>query len=467
MSTSRREFLRLAAASSLGFAALQNFIACGPAAESQSAVAFTGYGSLVSDPAKLLNLPEGFQAQVISRWGEPMADGLLVPNRADGMATFSHPNGKVILIRNHEISPNDAASGAFGEQNEQLSKLAPEWFYDFGKGKMPGLGGTTTVVYDEEKGSVVRQFLSLAGTSRNCAGGPTPWGSWLTCEETTDRAGEDENERDHGYVFEVPASLDIQRAKPLPIKAMGRFNHEAVCLDPGTGIVYLTEDRHDGLIYRFIPAEPGNLHAGGKLQALVLLDRASADTRNWPETGAEAMPVQEFLPVRWVDLDEVEAPEDDLRQRGHAAGAAIFARGEGMWYGQGECYWACTNGGRKQTGQVFRYLPSAYEGTAREAEAPGQVQLFAEPNDSAIVNHCDNLTVAPNGDLYLCEDTGDPRIIGLTQKGEFFTFGLNVGHPDSELTGACFSPSGKTMFVNIQHYGLTFAITGPWRHLQA
>lgn len=444
---------------SLGFMGLHLFACKEPVSTSIMA---PGYGPLLEDPAKLFSLPAGFSYKVISTWGDPMSDGLLTPNRGDGMAAFEGADGKVIIVRNHEVSTGDVNSGALGKERELLDKIAAESFYDYGKGETPCLGGTTTLVYNEATGEVERSYMSLAGTIRNCAGGPTPWGSWITCEETTERAGQGNNERDHGFNFEVPASADIQRAEPIPLKEMGRFNHEAVCVDPRTGIVYQTEDQGDGMIYRFIPKEKGKLHMGGKLQALKIKEQTSCDTRNWPIVSGYDFPHQQWMEVEWIDLDNVESPDDDLRHRGFDLGAAKFARGEGMWFGDNEAYFACTNGGAKKHGQVFRYVPSEHEGTARESEAPGRLQLFAEPNNSDLLSSCDNLTVAPWGGVFLCEDKSDPRILGLTAEGDVFHFGLNTGHADSELTGVCFSPSGKTMFVNIQHVGLTFAIQGPW-----
>ena len=464
--SSRRHFLRQASLASLGFMSLNYFACKTPGSKAVSALLNRDFGPLQPDPAGLLDLPAGFSYRVISRWGEEMADGLRLPNRADGMATFPGPEGRVILIRNHEVSPDDAASGAFGEDYSLLSRLDPSQCYDYGQGQRPALGGTSTLVYNEATGEVETQFMSLAGTTRNCAGGPTPWNTWITCEETVERAGQGMNEKDHGYNFEVPALTSPGLAAPVPLKAMGRFNHEAVCVDPRTSIVYQTEDRGDGLIYRFIPHVPEQLAQGGRLQVLMIQDRPSTDTRNWPATegkpAAPAFPVGEWVAVTWLDIDDVEAPEDDLRHRGFAAGAARFARGEGMWFGENELYFACTNGGRIGKGQVFRYQPSPYEGTPDEAREPGRLQLFAEPNDTDIVQNCDNLTVAPWGDLFLCEDAESPRLIRVTPDGTFSHFGANVGHRDSELTGVCFSPSGQTLFVNIQHYGLTFAITGPW-----
>ncbi len=454
----RRTFIKSAGIVSLGFLGLTQYV------NSKSfmtpAVNNAGYGPLLPDPEGIMNLPKGFSYKIISRQGDTMSDGFLSGDNPDGMATFSGTNGRVILIRNHETNPGDE-NGPYGKNLELLSKLKPGQVYDYGKGTMPGTGGTSTLIFNEKTGKVENSYLSLAGTVRNCAGGRTPWQSWISCEENTSRAGEG-LEKDHGYNFEVPASEKIKLSTPLPLKAMGRFNHEAVCVDPRSSIVYQTEDRGDGLIYRFVPSVKKQLAQGGKLQVLAIRDQKSYDTRNWKALETPKMPKNRKFEVEWLDIDEVESPEDDLRLRGFEQGAARFARGEGMWFGDDEVYFACTNGGETETGQVFRYVPSEHEGTAREKEAPGTLELFLEPNDQDILKNCDNLTVAPWGDLILCEDHPEPFVVGVTQKGEFYKLAENTGYR-TEFTGGVFSPSGDTYFVNIQGAGLTLAISGPWK----
>lgn len=456
--SSRREFLKVSSVVSLGFLGLHHFIA-NPLSAMTVGDQPVGYGPLQPDPAGMLNLPKGFTYKIISRRGEKMSDGFLVPGRADAMATFAGPRGRIILVRNHEISPGDREEGPFGKQNELLSKINRNKVYDYGKGEKTGMGGTTTVIYNPQTQTVEEQFLSLVGTVRNCAGGLTPWNSWITCEESVERAG-DLIEKDHGYNFEVPVTSSARLADPEPLKAMGRFNHEAVAVDPRTSIVYETEDRPDGLIYRYLPDQPRKLAKGGKLQVLAIKGEKSADTRNWD--AQPTFPVGKPVEVEWLDISEVESPGDDLRFRGLQQGAAVFARGEGMWFGKNEFYFACTSGGPNKLGQVFRYVPSPHEGTAREKEAPGRLELFVEPNDTELVRSCDNLTISPWGDLVLCEDTSVPRLVGVTPKGEFYHLAKNVGY-ESEFAGAVFSPTGDTLFVNIQGPGLTLAIKGPWK----
>jgi secreted PhoX family phosphatase len=457
----RRAYLKLAGAAAIGFVGLRmTAYQERRMAQVRGGVA-EGYGPLVSDPERRLDLPAGFSYQIISERGQPMDDGLLVPGGPDGMAALPLAGGLVALIRNHELSPGD---GAFGTDAGLLAGYDQSRLYDLGSPGRPCAGGTTTVVYDPAKKQVLRQHLSLAGTTRNCAGGPTPWGSWITCEETVDRKGENGSgkrsytcQRDHGYNFEVPANA-AGAVDPVPLTAMGRFNHEAVAVDPATGIVYQTEDRGDGLIYRFLPTTPGKLADGGRLQVLAIAGRPQVDTRNW---NAADIPVGTSLPVTWQDIDQVEAPKDDLRRRGFEQGAAVFARGEGMWYATDGIYFACTNGGQAKLGQIWRYTPGAQEGQA--GEAGGMLTLFIEPNDSQLVHNADNLTVSPWGDLVVCEDRGGEvvRMVGVTPQGACYTF--SHSHLKSEFAGACFSPDGSTLFVNSQGPGLTFAITGPWQ----
>ncbi len=464
MSLSRRHFFQMSAAVTAGFAGLR---ALGSSAQANPApgISSAKSGRLNADPEGIFDLAPGFSYTVVSMMGDRMSDGLLVPGRPDGMACFTGRGDRVVLVRNHELLPQAFSEAATGPNFEYLDQIDSSKIYDNGSGKPCG-GGTSHVIFDTKKQEVVDQRLSLMGTVRNCAGGPTPWNSWITCEESVNKAGEilvegQQLEKDHGYNFEVPAILNGELAAPVPLADMGRFNHEAVAVDPLSGIVYQTEDRHDGLIYRFIPNTPGRLEEGGKLQALVVKGKPSLDTRNWDNPGL--IKPGDKMEVEWIDIEDVEAPQDDLRFQGFEKGAARFARGEGMWYGKGEVYFACTNGGEAKKGQVWRYTPSEFEGTTKETESPGIIELFVEPNDGTIIENADNLTVAPWGDIIVCEDGSGPDqfLLGINQKGEVYKLGRNAISA-SELAGVCFSPDGSTLFVNIQHNGITLAITGPW-----
>lgn len=419
--------------------------------------AVTGYGPLLPDAAGLLDLPKGFSYRIISSFGERMDDGHVVPDRADGMGAFRLDGRRMALVRNHELSARNAKDGPF-----RPSAPAGVAAFDHGADGQPLPGGTTTIIYDYRAGRVESQYLSLVGTIRNCAGGTTPWGSWLTCEEDVSKAGSGGLKRDHGWVFEVPAA-GPGIVTPVPLAAMGRFNHEAAAVDPRTGIVYLTEDRDDSLFYRFLPNRPGALAHGGKLQALAFRDRSSgADSRNW---SGESLPLKSWRHADWIDMSGVDSPDDDLRKRGHALGGVLFARGEGIWFGTGELYFCCTNGGAAKLSQIMRYRPSRFEGQPGEASEPGQLQVFVESTSSGMLNFGDNIVVAPTGHLIVCEDqysvVVDNYLRGVTPDGSVYPFARL--REQTELAGACFSPDGQTMFVNVYDPARTLAITGPWR----
>jgi hypothetical protein len=460
----RRSFLRSSAAVGLGFAGLHGLLGCrrdgGPRGSLPPARKIPlGFGPLKPDPQGLLDLPVGFSVRVLSRAGDRMDDGLRVPGLADGMGAFPGPDGRTILVRNHEVDHDDPpAAGAFGERNELLAGVAPALFFDAGAGGSPALGGTTTLVVDTRTGRVEKQFLSLAGTLRNCAGGPTPWGTWITCEETVVRAGK-RLARDHGWAFEVAASADAGLAPPRRLSAMGRFYREAVAVDPATGVVYQSEDLGDGLLYRFVPDRPGDLAASGRLQAMAVTGRPRLETQNWETRGVD---VGERLRCEWIDLDGTDNPDDDLRVRGHEKGAAQLARAEGMWFGGDRgVFVACTNGGPLHHGQIWRYAPDP-PGPGDPAAAGGTLELFLEADETTLLENGDNITVSPWGDLIVCEDGNEEDyLVGVTPEGSAYRFARNAVS-DAELAGAVFSPDGSTLFVNVQNEGLTLAVTGPW-----
>jgi uncharacterized protein len=460
MNNSRRDFLKKTSMVSLGFLSLQQCVS-----NCRNHDVNPGFGPLFHKEGEILTLPRGFSAKVLSKKGSKMTDGFFTPGAHDGMGIFRWKDGKVMLIRNHELTPGSYGSGPFGKANELIDKVARDKIYDVASREdYTCVGGTTTLIYDERTQHLDLEYLSLTGTVRNCSGGVTPWNSWITCEETNFRKGGDNGflGKDHGYNFEVPATDKIGLVDPVPLKAMGRFVHESVAVHPTVGIVYQTEDEGDGLLYRYVPNRYGKLQEGGRLQCLVINEWKGADTRNHGENAADHFPERKLFDVSWLDLDGIDSPEGDLRIRGRKSGAAIFSSGEGMSYGSGELFFTASSGGKARNGQVFRYVPSKYEGQPREKDSPGQLELFIESKGIDSFQSCDNLTVAPWGDVIICEDKEDPRIIGITPKGQTYIVAQNVGYRESEFTGPVFSPSGKTLFVNIQSPGLTVAITGPW-----
>lgn len=405
-----------------------------------------GYGPLYN-AGRELALPRDFVYTVISTAAVPMADGNPTPNSFDGMAAFPLANGNIRLIRNHENRDPARMARVKGD---------PATAYD-----AKGGGGTTSLevrVRSDGTPELVRDFISLNGTIVNCAGGPTPWGSWLTCEESTEgRANGWEQE--HGYIFEVPATAEGP-VTPVALKAMGRFVHEAVAVDPGTGIVYETEDRLVAGFYRFIPKTQGVLADGGKLQMLAVETRPNLDT-------SDGQTVGEVMPAAWVDIADPDprgtwGDTSAVFAQGFNEGAARFARLEGCWWGDGSVYFHATNGGDARVGQVWRYRPTSAE--------RGELVLVFESPSADVLDYPDNITVSPRGGIVICEDGGgDQYLRGLTPEGAIFDLGKNLLNTD-EFAGACFSPDGRILFVNImgstrdagESKGVTLAIRGPW-----
>ncbi len=440
-----------------------------------------GFGPLRRDPAGLLDLPAGFQYRLLSpgsseedrrgdaRLASTLSDGTPTPCLHDGMAAFPGPDGGTILVRNHELNI----------QHKPVVDPRRVRPYDTLAG-----GGTTTLWVDRNR-NLVKSFASLSGTLRNCAGGATPWGTWLSAEEAVQVPGErDPRNSDrtprvkqrHGYIFEVDSASD-GLVDPVPLKAMGRFRHEAVAVDPVTGFAYLTEDRDDALLYRFRPdavirgAAPSSLRAGdyargGVLEALRVRTRPQLDTDN--RARRNAVRIGEALDVDWVRIEDPD-PDCDMehfagvgertaptstRAQGFAAGCARFAQTEGIVHANDSMYICCTSGGARRLGQVFRIH-------LREQK----LTLVVEPDDEAQLSGPDNICLAPWGDLLVCEDNKFDRtnfVVGVTPAGTYYRIARNAHPNESELAGACFSADGRTLFVNVQAPGMTFAIWGPW-----
>jgi secreted PhoX family phosphatase len=471
----RRQFLRRTLAAAGAAAVLPAFQGLGVLGRHGRVLAAPGagsYGPLIPTPdlrdgVIRIALPEGFQYRSFSPAGATMSDGHLVPIAHDGMGVFNMPEGRFRLVRDHEDRNAPGAGTTAIDANA----------YD-----RRGGGGTTTLVVNPFTRTLERDFISLNGTIVNCSGGVTPWGTWVTCEETN--AGVPQGwEQQHGYCFDVPAAADGS-VPAVPIPAMGRFSHEALAVDPDTWIVYETEDNgaNNSGFYRFLANTPGVLARGGRLQMLAIDGAPNYNTRLGQTVGAA-------LPVRWVDIAD---PNPDgttstaVFSQGAALGGASFSRLEGCWWGNGAVYFAATSGGDAGRGQVWEFRPDG-DG--------GRLTLIFESRGAAELDFPDNLAVSPQGALLLCEDgDADQYLRGLTIDGRIFDFGLNLEN-DFEWAGATFAeadpswndrkvrgshpPLGNwweriTLFVNRQGAtrgptppapgaeGMTFAIWGPW-----
>ncbi len=422
-----------------------------------------GYGPLLptkpvaagpgADPdIEWLALPDGFEYVIFGLTGTMMSDGNVTPYGHDGMGSYAAPGGRVRLVRNHEVRDN----AGIASPPSALSVYDPQ----------SGGGNTTLEIGFDTNGVpfLAQDFVSLSGTHTNCAGGVTPWDSWLTCEETTVGALSG-FEAEHGYVFDIPSSAN-EPVTPTALTALGRFDHEAVCVDPNTGIVYETEDNGDSGFFRFVPDSYGDL-TSGKLQMLRVKGAPNYDTR----TGQHS---PHALGVEWVDIDEPDPSgggSKTVYNEGISKGGAIFRRLEGCWFANGAVYFTSTDGGDAGHGQVWEYKVAGKSG--------GHLNLIFETPDSDTLSFPDNLNVTPRGGILLCEDTSRPRISlpfseqymkGLTRSGQVFDFALNLAD-NREWAGACWSPDGEYLFVNTQgetrvaanpRPSRTYAIWGPW-----
>lgn len=433
-------------------------------ASAQKRPRVVGYGELaptkdLDSGLEYLALPPGFSYRVISRSGDPMTDGNPTPGVFDGMDAFAGPGNKTVLIRNHE---NRSRPG-------EITVTVPT-----GKRYDPDAnvrGGNTKLVVDPSR-QVVESYAVLGGTHTNCAGGSTPWGTWITCEEIFNYGSVENNVVPgtgvpHGYSFEVSADA-TGPVTPQPIIDAGRFSHEAVAWL--NGALYETEDRGDASLYRFLPAreprEAGDLATfGGVLQALVVRGR--------PRFDANSANPGESYPVEWVTIDEPNPLTDTVRAEAQAKGAAVFARTEGAWTADRSVWFDCTTGGDAGFGQLWQLSPRGRDG--------GRLRLVYESTSREDLDNPDNVLVVPStGDVFLQEDGPDEQFVrGVTRRGQIYDVVQTLLN-STEFCGGCFSPDGQTFFLNQQGdrlagaetpstqpdsaKGLTYAIWGPFEN---
>ncbi|MEU1949822.1 alkaline phosphatase PhoX [Streptomyces sp. NPDC059474] len=482
MSLSRRDFAKRSAYTGAGVALVGSagVLATAPGALAAEATdagaagvaghqgqggASLGYGPLVEDPKGILALPKGFRYKIITRTGETkLESGESTPSNHDGTATFEGSRGATLLVNNHELA------GPRSDWPHPVP-LIEGLVYD------PAASGGCTVVEVSKHGDHVTEWVGIAGTATNCAGGRTPWGTWLTCEETEDKAGQHGMTKDHGYVFEVDPHDRKANRDPKPIKALGRYAHEAVVVDPKRGHLYLTEDASgpNGLLYRWVPPH-GFEHGRGKLDQLkddagVLQAPKCYDSGgNFVDDLSRATKTGTVYGVDWETVPDRDAKSVSVRKQFKDGEITRARKLEGMWWADGGAY-IVSSFARKESpvqhdGQVWFYDPKRRTLTLKVL-----LGVNPDPSKDGAFDGPDNITVSPYGGLVIAEDgEGIQHLFGATEDGRTYPIArndLNIGTAEepefSEFTGVVFSPDGSTLFANIQVPGIMLAITGPWR----
>ncbi|MFE7777556.1 alkaline phosphatase PhoX [Streptomyces sp. NPDC057445] len=424
-----------------------------------------GYGPLLSDPKGILALPAGFSYRVITHSGvTKLESGEFTPSNHDGTATFEGPRGVTLLVNNHELK------GARSKWQYPVP-LTDGLVYD------PAAAGGCTIVETHRDGRTA-EWVGIAGTSTNCAGGRTPWGTWLTCEENSDRAGQNGMTKDHGYVFEVDPYDRRANRHPKPVKAFGRYDHEAVVVDPKRGHVYLTEDAAgpNGLFYRWVPPT-GFQHGRGRLRHIPD-DAGVLQAPKCYDAGgrhvddlSRATRIGTVYGVDWTDVPDRDAKDVAVRRQFRDGDVTRARKLEGMWWADGGAYIVSSyardeSPGLPHDGQVWFYDPRRRTLTLKVL-----LGVNADPSKDGAFDGPDNITVSPYGGLIIAEDgEGVQHLFGATESGRTYPIArneLNIGTEEepefSEFTGVVFSPDGRTLFANIQTPGIMVAVTGPWK----
>ena len=381
----RRGFLRVAVVG--GAAAAFGGASWGQAFAAGAQPGPSPYGSLGAADVNGIRLPSGFSSRVVARTGQKVAGTNYTWHPApDGGACFADGSGW-IYVSNSEVSST---------------------------------GGVGAIRFDAQ-GRITGAYRTLSNTNVNCAGGATPWDTWLSCEEVSD-----------GRVYET----DPWGVKPAVVRpAMGRFKHEACAVDADHRYVYLTEDVTDGCLYRFRPTTWGDL-SSGTLQVM----RGGTATSG---------------PVTWATVPDPDGSPTATRYQ--VSGAKRFNGGEGCYYADGTC-WFTTKGDNR----VW-----AYDATASTISLTYDDSLVS---GSAPLTGVDNITGAANGDLFVAEDGGNMEICVITPAGVVAPFLRVGGQSASEITGPAFSPAGDRLYFSSQRGtsgssggGITYEVSGPFR----